>query len=170
MGATQSVPGRCCLGLGLSPRVRGNRPACPLERPLLGSIPASAGQPIAQTPATIINRVYPRECGATTRCVSTSLTAIGLSPRVRGNPVFPPAQDQVHRSIPASAGQPGRQSCSDRPVRVYPRECGATSNSMNTDASDAGLSPRVRGNPTVTNQPVTANGSIPASAGQPSCW
>ena len=52
-------------GVGLSPRVRGNRPAGTRVLGAPGSIPARAGEPYHRLPATCTTRVYPRACGGT---------------------------------------------------------------------------------------------------------
>ena len=91
---------------GLSPRVRGN--------PLLGtslsimirSIPACAGEPRTAGRPSPMNTVYPRVCGGTGLPTSTSVTAKGLSPRVRGNHSAEIRTMPWLRSIPACAGEP----------------------------------------------------------------
>ena len=91
----------------------------------------------------------------------------GLSPRVRGNPKRT-AQDALQkRSIPARAGEPlgGAAVCSR--VGVYPRACGGTDQAPGPRRSPRGLSPRVRGNPTVASFNASGKGSIPARAGEP---
>ena len=71
------------------------------------------------------------------------------------------------RSIPASAGEPLQLYDAVKDWQVYPRECGGTLSNAKVLASRTGLSPRVRGNrlPPLVQQLV--NGSIPASAGEP---
>ena len=71
--------------LGLSPRVRGNRLRRPLAPCSPGSIPACAGEPIADGDWVIIYEVYPRVCGGTTGRKKENGKEEGLSPRVRGN-------------------------------------------------------------------------------------
>ncbi len=75
--------------MGLSPRVRGNRPRRRSVFPGSGSIPARAGEPLVTCVCAPLRRVYPRACGGTggAHCFATRFP--GLSPRVRGNP---PAQ------------------------------------------------------------------------------
>ena len=71
----------------------------------------------------------------------------GLSPRVRGNPLYAPERLNDLRSIPACAGEPGGIPATVPVWRVYPRVCGGTI-ALNWEAQDGGgLSPRVRGNP-----------------------
>ena len=91
----------------------------------------------------------------------------GLSPRVRGNPV-----DAVHEyahggSIPASAGEPETPNISSCCTRVYPRECGGTCAGCYRRLVGQGLSPRVRGNLLSVITCWVGGGSIPASAGEP---
>ena len=72
---------------GLSPRVRGNR-GMPLNRSWSpGSIPACAGEPSHIPPLANFGGVYPRVCGGTAAFAHKAAQGVGLSPRVRGNPV-----------------------------------------------------------------------------------
>ena len=59
--------------VGLSPRVRGNRHCIDTTSYSIGSIPASAGEPGAQSPTWNATRVYPRECGGTGREIPCSV-------------------------------------------------------------------------------------------------
>ena len=77
-----------------------------------------------------------------------TIGVVGLSPRVRGSPC--PA---------AIFGRGGR---------VYPRECGGASAFNSSSLIMKGLSPRVRGSHRHRNADHIQNGSIPASAGEPS--
>ena len=51
---------------------------------------------------------------------------IGLSPRVRGNPLRMVPRGQSLGSIPACAGEPQSFFCLTAPHWVYPRVCGGT--------------------------------------------
>ena len=73
---------------GLSPRVRGNHGGGRDSSKGLRSIPACAGEPAASFVCVCSQTVYPRVCGGTSARVSTSARVMGLSPRVRGNPVL----------------------------------------------------------------------------------
>ena len=134
----------------------------------LGSIPASAGEPIERGPCPPPARVYPRECGGTHGAVLRPDVSLGLSPRVRGNRINFTVVSGLSRSIPASAGEP----VGNRPVthswEVYPRECGGTGLLDPPHSSRHGLSPRVRGNPEAELAAAAKERSIPASAGEPS--
>ena len=168
-GATLSVASRTSLSTGLSPRVRGNPKKCQTSQLYLGSIPASAGQPIPLGHQRSFPSVYPRECGATSDGQGPGRVGAGLSPRVRGNLPGRAHPCQKRGSIPASAGQPYTSSTRSRERRVYPRECGATARAGDQGVGREGLSPRVRGNQPFDGLPVSMTGSIPASAGQPFC-
>ena len=105
-GGTRNLLRRSRRWLGLSPRVRGNRPGHRLRRHRHGSIPARAGEPVVLQPRPDHGWVYPRACGGTPmiRCHPTSVR--GLSPRVRGNRPHRPRAQLRQGSIPARAGEP----------------------------------------------------------------
>ena len=155
---------------GLSPRVRGNRPEPAAAPALVGSIPACAGEPYAQLRALQVDSVYPRVCGGTSGALLQRVSALGLSPRVRGN------RGHRHRapcqcgSIPACAGEPCIAGPSLATKRVYPRVCGGTLTSNVEDGKAGGLSPRVRGNPEKQGDRPNRGRSIPACAGEPCAY
>ena len=70
-------------------------------------------------------------------------------------------------SIPASAGEPGRKHSRRDECGVYPRECGGAFYVVRVLPGDMGLSPRVRGSHVAVADDVRLDGSIPASAGEP---
>ena len=92
-------------GIGLSPRVRGNRPLLAMAtgaRPSIparagepaqeqinrgkrASIPARAGEPVCKHRAQHRPVVYPRACGGTREFLLCTSLQGRLSPRVRGN-------------------------------------------------------------------------------------
>ena len=125
-GGTADGGNNCGLHNGLSPRMRGNplarRPRLALRR----SIPAYAGEPRQ----TVYNRatepVYPRVCGGTLIAAGCAKAALGLSPRMRGNPVAGGPVGGPLRSIPAYAGEPRAAGNSAAFALVYPRVCGGT--------------------------------------------
>ena len=133
----------------------------------IGPIPASAGEPPQEPPATLRRGAYPRECGGTSGSAGEVIRPTGLSPRVRGNPQELAVAPADRGPIPASAGEPAAAWRGARASRAYPRECGGTSDWANIARSYEGLSPRVRGNPGVSFPPELASGPIPASAGEP---
>ena len=93
--------------------------------------------------------------------------AHGLSPRVRGNPASSYALSHCRGSIPACAGEPLDEGYEVVLDRVYPRVCGGTWNDAPSLSWNAGLSPRVRGNPWQRSGGLASVRSIPACAGEP---
>ena len=91
---------------GLSPRLRGSRLILDRDAERDGSIPARAGEPIAQDGGRRLDAVYPRTCGGALASAMIAWLERGLSPRVRGSP-FAVAPDFCWiGSIPARAGEP----------------------------------------------------------------
>ena len=70
---------------GLSPRMRGNRPAVWRGLRWAGSIPAYAGEPSGRMAPAGSSGVYPRVCGGTGADPVRVGDSGGLSPRMRGN-------------------------------------------------------------------------------------
>ena len=166
-GGTSSVNRRNRFRLGLSPRVRGNRLGVDDLQPHAGSIPACAGEPRSGPGTPRPSRVYPRVCGGTTPRRAGGRRRRGLSPRVRGNQRSRPPGRRAPRSIPACAGEPPRWTWTSWRGKVYPRVCGGTSGGSGFSWDRTGLSPRVRGNPTLLAPVMGGVGSIPACAGEP---
>ena len=71
------------------------------------------------------------------------------------------------RSIPACAGEPPSTSGTAPAPAVYPRVCGGTAARAVIRVRQAGLSPRVRGNPADGDFADDRHRSIPACAGEP---
>ena len=106
-------------------------------------------------------------CGGTTDRRFVDRFGIGLSPRVRGNPLWDVREVKERRSIPACAGEPPSNLERWYSSEVYPRVCGGTLRDPQRMLTVGGLSPRVRGNHVellAINCPL---GSIPACAGEP---
>ena len=166
-GGTELRRQRRHLGIGLSPRVRGNRRGCTRWRRWRGSIPACAGEPTSPARRRARRRVYPRVCGGTNEMTTATAYRGGLSPRVRGNRRDGRRPAGATRSIPACAGEPCTGRSGSTGPGVYPRVCGGTRRLSGDCHEEWGLSPRVRGNP-ARDDPVNAvQGSIPACAGEP---
>ena len=166
-GATQKQTRRGVRGVGLSPRVRGNRPSGFNIISITGPIPACAGQPSCATSSPLKAGAYPRVCGATDPEAAGAVDCLGLSPRVRGNLRLLLLQALWLGPIPACAGQPLFLCASLGLSRAYPRVCGATSSSPTAIWKVKGLSPRVRGNLLARPHRCAMLGPIPACAGQP---
>ena len=166
-GGTKPKPAVPCTSTGLSPRVRGNRRLRSCTYAGSRSIPACAGEPLLSPQQCRYCAVYPRVCGGTWDLWAFSDCSIGLSPRVRGNPVERECPSRQLRSIPACAGEPSSKPLIPSSLRVYPRVCGGTSITKGTKPGKQGLSPRVRGNRLHAPLLAGASRSIPACAGEP---
>ena len=84
-GGTFTAMGDTLTGLGLSPRVRGNRARVRAAQHDGRSIPACAGEPTRRNRLKPLTTVYPRVCGGTSVGTGAWSETLGLSPRVRGN-------------------------------------------------------------------------------------
>ena len=166
-GGTASTMARRYADRGLSPRVRGNLGECNPGRADVGSIPACAGEPRARVVRYRCTKVYPRVCGGTALARYDVPDSEGLSPRVRGNLDNQRVAASGFRSIPACAGEPPSGSRCRWPPGVYPRVCGGTRPTASDFTTDAGLSPRVRGNLIILAGGIGGDRSIPACAGEP---
>ena len=153
--------------LGLSPRVRGNPEHRPRRSHLSRSIPACTGEPGGKWVWKVWDTVYPRVYGGTARHPRLKLPLCGLSPRVRGNLSNQGSDAVGFRSIPACTGEPKSFSSWLAGNKVYPRVYGGTSPRGPKRASNAGLSPRVRGNHDVESEHRFHVRSIPACTGEP---
>ena len=166
-GGTSRSTAAAQLNLGLSPRVRGNRPDPRHDLDQCGSIPACAGEPGSEVGCFLHRRVYPRVCGGTPVAVVEAVGGAGLSPRVRGNRERSGVVAVAAGSIPACAGEPKRRCRRYSVSWVYPRVCGGTVAKENRKTQSKGLSPRVRGNLPCRGRGRIGQGSIPACAGEP---
>ena len=152
---------------GLSPRGRGNLGTQDRYIHPRGSIPAWAGEPPVSTPISHLGTVYPRVGGGTSTSGQTLSLSDGLSPRGRGNRYFPSKRSGYPRSIPAWAGEPALEPVIEGIGRVYPRVGGGTLLKLFDDKRAKGLSPRGRGNRSISDLVTTVIRSIPAWAGEP---
>ena len=166
-GGTNPCASPVTTGVGLSPRVRGNRNAARGVAVRIRSIPACAGEPLLKVLVMVQFPVYPRVCGGTAATKPSDITSTGLSPRVRGNRTLRNMRRTVRRSIPACAGEPLELRTKLAHSAVYPRVCGGTRLYSHHVWLNWGLSPRVRGNPRSGSLRTHILRSIPACAGEP---
>ena len=153
--------------VGLSPQVRGSLPAPAGYGSAAGSIPAGAGEPSRSLLHPIVDWVYPRRCGGANSEGRSGQSYRGLSPQVRGSPNSQHDPRRVVGSIPAGAGEPCLVDQPSGVWRVYPRRCGGASWLRRQRQQPLGLSPQVRGSPSMKAGRETRQGSIPAGAGEP---
>ncbi len=166
-GGTRGSGSRRCLGVGLSPRVRGNRSMYTKYRLFVRTIPACAGEPPSGGDDHAQRRDYPRVCGGTASRRHQPQVSSGLSPRVRGNRWRKPKTGYRSRTIPACAGEPSAANEGFVLDGDYPRVCGGTIRHPSVQSQTHGLSPRVRGNPAVPAPTSDCERTIPACAGEP---
>ena len=152
---------------GLSPRVRGNPVLNYLPADNPGSIPTCAGEPLRSSLTMFSSRVYPHVCGGTPLPYAVPSNALGLSPRVRGNPFRRRPAVFSAGSIPTCAGEPVTSPPYDDLREVYPHVCGGTSSMPLARVRVKGLSPRVRGNLARAEPFFALARSIPTCAGEP---
>ena len=143
-------------------RFRGGRGS-----PRSGSIPACAGAPETSQSSSTPGKVYPRVCGGTVVSDLEEWSARGLSPRVRGHPLWFVSPVVLRWSIPACAGAPESPQRPFPLCPVYPRVCGGTLEPDEEAYKASGLSPRVRGHQPYNPTKQRRTRSIPACAGAP---
>ena len=166
-GGTPSSSQTCRPDYGLSPRMRGNRINIGTLYAWRRSIPAYAGEPPRRRQSLVEQGVYPRVCGGTEWLEQQAGNDDGLSPRMRGNLRRGAVQRRSVGSIPAYAGEPAAAQLGLAANAVYPRVCGGTSRRSIADVDSSGLSPRMRGNPSILCRRHSVGRSIPAYAGEP---
>ena len=152
---------------GLSPRLRGNRPAGRAGAKDAGSIPALTGKPATSRLKAVCTEVYPRAYGETAVRLVLCVHVGGLSPRLRGNHESTENPRPPLGSIPALTGKPMGSSRWGGGCGVYPRAYGETRVRQAPGGGDAGLSPRLRGNRRGMAVRCASPRSIPALTGKP---
>ena len=132
-----------------------------------GVYPAHAGEPVERLSVSAKLEVYPRTCGGTRFGRAVRGHHRGLSPHMRGNLAAVDDRHVVRGSIPAHAGEPQYDHQIAWIGRVYPRTCGGTPISQTKRLLLRGLSPHMRGNPSLPTCRMPPSRSIPAHAGEP---
>ena len=154
----------CCQGR--SPRVRGRQQSIESDLRPQRSIPAGAGETDDQRCDGNGKRVDPRGCGGDRASMRVLSTTPGRSPRVRGRRRVDVADVDAQRSIPAGAGETGRERTAGGCGQVDPRGCGGDQDMIKRIISGTGRSPRVRGRRFRPGVPEFTPRSIPAGAGE----
>ena len=132
----------------------------------MGSIPACAGEASELSSTRGMCRVYPRVRGGSVFPSLLEAGIQGLSPRARGKRTFAHDDLKAHGSIPACAGEAGREAGLSAQGQVYPRVRGGSSSVSPQGRPHPGLSPRARGKRIAAALPGQYVGSIPACAGE----
>ena len=95
----------------------------------------------------------------------TTASARCSFPRMRGTGSDGPAGVQLHRFIPAHAGNRSFTRCTSVPWQVHPRACGEQMIAWNTRSEVSGSSPRMRGTDSRIPRRSFRERFIPAHAG-----
>ena len=135
--------------------------------PVMGSIPAHAGQPARSCGQAAPARVHPRSRGAAAVRRRFEGHGKGPSPLTRGSRRWHCELNRLGGSIPAHAGQPRSLATTGWAAGVHPRSRGAAVAGATPLSALQGPSPLTRGSLEVKAQNVALMGSIPAHAGQP---
>ena len=131
--------------LGSSPRVRGTVDPRDFDNILFRFIPACAGNSKNRAPASVAAAVHPRVCGEQDLAAGSIIGNSGSSPRVRGTVGTTATNINVHRFIPACAGNRLQTVRSLAGQSVHPRVCGEQHDRTIRHHAVVGSSPRVRG-------------------------
>ena len=110
---------------------------------------------------------YPHACGETTARRLEWRRRGGLSPRMRGNRRRMVSHRRWRGPIPTHAGKPRMIGRLHRLRKAYPHACGETTEFIEREDFDWGLSPRMRGNLPHRRRRGTALRPIPTHAGKP---
>ena len=165
-GGNHSVLLCAVRAAGLSPRARGKPWPADADDQVQRSIPARAGETRLSAYASRRARVYPRARGGNSFDASASRCSRGLSPRARGKPPTGGSSGSKAGSIPARAGETGRQMMPRFGAGVYPRARGGNRSRSVRRTTTSGLSPRARGKLARRARDKPQGGSIPARAGE----
>ena len=155
--------------LGSSPRVRGKQGRPTHQHVVHRIIPARAGQTDSRAGRRSSRPDHPRACGANFRAGFLMFGVPGSSPRVRGKLVVDFLSLDLHRIIPARAGQTPFSWSICRPPADHPRACGANLVGVVLRLHYGGSSPRVRGKHVAAKPVEIQRRIIPARAGQTHC-
>ena len=129
-------------------------------------IPAHAGQTVASCGVSTAVSDHPRACGANWSNVTVEGDPDGSSPRMRGKLAPPVVRAWARRIIPAHAGQTWCSLGYLPMLSDHPRACGANRRSPDTNRTNTGSSPRMRGKPCSFVCSFRFLRIIPAHAGQ----
>ena len=152
---------------GRSPRTRGSPLCLAVNRILLRSIPAYAGEPVLRFAVWRHPVVDPRvRGGAEAWCVDAT-DEMGRSPRTRGSLAGARQSHAGDGSIPAYAGEPPTMDDGFALFRVDPRVRGGAFVTKIVLRVLPGRSPRTRGSHGRLYGPHGLERSIPAYAGEP---
>ena len=137
----------------------------PRSSPMIGFIPAGAGNGQAKGADQASAPVHPRGCGERAKPLSNGRKKNGSSPRVRGTVYDCPHSTHADRFIPAGAGNGLKWQRSMWQRAVHPRGCGERATKRTKLGLSWGSSPRVRGTGARQKAAALCVRLIPAGAG-----
>ena len=161
---TENAPVRSSAGS--SPRVRGKRECSSLGRIRCGLIPACAGKTGRRRFKQGCGAAHPRVCGENKFVGVGGAAHDGSSPRVRGKLEGGFFHVAPVGLIPACAGKTTADPVSHIAPWAHPRVCGENHIVEIEIVRAAGSSPRVRGKPSISSDPLRHGRLIPACAGK----
>ena len=123
-GERKSTPRVVPTMPGSSPRERGTPPDPVADRPHGRFIPARAGNAPSPSKAPAPPPVHPRASRERAEGLLPDVSIGGSSPRERGTPAVEPVFPELHRFIPARAGNAGTATPAVPPPAVHPRASG----------------------------------------------
>ena len=109
---------------------------------------------------------HPREYGENLGDTEDMATALGPSPRIRGESGCPSGQLSGRGTIPANTGRILRALALWTPRRDHPREYGENETSGDCCVGAVGPSPRIRGESITCFMELRSSGTIPANTGR----
>ena len=148
--------------------MRGTPPGIGICANSTGIIPAYAGNTAAYAARIFPAWDHPRVCGEHVNANTTQLNIQGSSPRMRGTHSANSLRNPWSGIIPAYAGNTSHQHAERRSAWDHPRVCGEHHGSGLYSGCAAGSSPRMRGTHRRGTRSETAQGIIPAYAGNTS--
>ena len=151
--------------IGSSPRARGTRIWRRRFFCCSRFIPAGAGNTPGVAVVVFYTSVHPRGRGEHNHTSDPTHATTGSSPRARGTQVGPLGDSELHRFIPAGAGNTCSPSAASRAATVHPRGRGEHLIFELYGLHSNGSSPRARGTQVQVRLAVNAVRFIPAGAG-----
>ena len=161
-GAQRNPSHRC----GSSPRERGtpsdaDRNGCPIR-----FIPARAGNARRHDLSQHPRPVHPRASGERGGSFTDPVGVAGSSPRERGTLNAMRNREQIHRFIPARAGNAFAQETGIAAASVHPRASGERDYPDERTIHIGGSSPRERGTPGSAMRPISRWPVHPRASGE----
>ena len=153
------------LAWGSSPLARGTPDWWCQRHCRFGLIPARAGNTQIERGVGFLCGAHPRSRGEHLQVASQTGIPPGSSPLARGTQETITFLNSFRGLIPARAGNTGRCSITQPPIRAHPRSRGEHRAKREVSAMITGSSPLARGAPFGLNESHQPCGLIPARAG-----